>query len=119
VPGSLRLSRDGKYAAWVEVVGPARLLPVIARLDPPEPAREIAFLASGRPLRDRSRENVLTRLDDFSDDGSRLGLSILAWDDTPGPSARRFVVSTQDARVVSETDRVKKQRRAMAGREGR
>ena len=113
VPGSLRLSRDGRFAAWVEVVGPSRLLPVIARLDPPEPAREIAFLSSGRPMRDRSRENVMTRLDDFSDDGSRLGLSILAWDETPGPAARKFVVSSQDARIVTETDSARRQRRAM------
>jgi hypothetical protein len=116
VPGSLRLSRDGRFAAWIEVVGPSRLLPVIARLDPPEPAREIAFLSSGRPLRDRTRENVLARLDDFSDDGSRLGLSVLAWDDTPGPVARRFVVSSQDARIVSETDSARKQRRAVEGK---
>ena len=103
-----RVSRDGRFAAWIEVVGPARLLPVLARLDPPEPAREIAFLSSGRPLRDRSRENVLSWLDEFSDDGARLGFSILAWDDRPGPTARRFVVSSSDARIVFETSRKKK-----------
>jgi len=107
VPGSLRVSRDGRFAAWIEVAGPARLLPVIARLDPPEPAREIALLSSGRPLRDRSREHVVAWLDDFSDDGSRFGFSILAWDDRPGPSSRRFVVSSADARVLFETSRQK------------
>ena len=115
VPGSLRLSRDGRFAAWIEVVGPARLLPVLARLDPPEPAREIAFLSSGRPLRDRGRENVLSWLDEFSDDGSRLGFSILAWDDRPGPSARRFVVSSSDARIVFETSKQKGYRKAVEG----
>jgi len=116
VPGSLRLSRDGRFAAWIEVVGPARLLPVLARLDPPEPAREIAFLSSGRPLRDRGRENVLSWLDEFSDDGSRLGFSILAWDDRPGPSARRFVVSSSDARIVFETSKKQKgYRKAVEG----
>ena len=116
VPGSLRLSRDGRFAAWIEVVGPARLLPVLARLDPPEPAREIAFLSSGRPLRDRSRENVLSWLDEFSDDGSRLGFSILAWDDRPGPTARRFVVSSSDARIVFETSKKQKgYRKAVEG----
>ena len=115
VPGSLRLSRDGRFAAWIEVVGPARLLPVLARLDPPEPAREIAFLSSGRPLRDRGRENVLSWLDEFSDDGSRLGFSILAWDDRPGPSARRFVVSSSDARIVFETSKQKGYRKVVEG----
>ena len=56
---------------------------------------------------DRSRENVLSWLDEFSDDGSRLGFSILAWDDRPGPSSRRFVVSSADARVLFETSRQK------------
>ena len=117
VPGSLRVSRDGRYAAWIEVAGPARLVPVVARLDPPEPAREIALLSSGRPLRDRSRDHVLAWLDDFSDDGSRIGLSILAWDEKPGPSARRFVVSSESARIVAETDSQRKYRAAMKTRQ--
>jgi hypothetical protein len=116
VPGSLRVSRDGRFAAWIEVASPSHLLPVIARLDSPEPAREIAILSSGRPLRDRDRENVLAWLDDFSDDGTRLGFSILAWDDKPGPSARRFVVSSAEARILFETSKQKGYRKAVEGR---
>jgi hypothetical protein len=115
VPGSLRVSRDGRYAAWIEVAGPARLVPVIARLDPPEPAREVALLSSGRPLRDRSREHVVAWLDDFSDDGTRFGFSILAWDEKPGPSVRRFVVSSTDARILFETSKQKGYRKAVEG----
>ena len=59
VPGSLRVSPDGKSAAWIEVTGPTTLMPVIASLTKDEPAREIAFLSDGRPLRDRSLAHVL------------------------------------------------------------
>jgi hypothetical protein len=103
VPGSLRVSPDGRSAAWVEIAGPSKLLPVIASLDREEPAREIAFLSSGRPLRDRSLMHVVTSLSGYSRDGQRLGLSIEAWNDTPGPQPRYSVVAASTGRLLYET----------------
>ena len=105
VPGSLRISPDGKSAAWVEVSGPTSLLPVIASLTKDEPAREIAFLSDGRPLRDRSLEHVVGSISGFSGDGSRLGLSMEAWNETPGPSPRYSVVSVATGELLYETSK--------------
>ena len=105
VPGSLHVSPDGKSAAWVEVSGPTSLLPVIASLTKDEPAREIAFLSDGRPLRDRSLEHVVGSISGFSGDGSRLGLSIEAWNETPGPSPRYSVVSVATGELLYETSK--------------
>src|SRR5262249_8868517 len=93
VPGSLKISPDGKSVAWVEVAGPAALVPVISSLEKDEPAREVAFLSSGRPLRDQSLAHVMSTVSGFSQDGQRLGLSIEAWNETRGPSPRFSVVS--------------------------
>lgn len=108
VPGSLRLSPDGKTAAWIEVAGPSRLVPVLACLDSNEPAREIGFLSAGRPLRDRRLEHVVTTLQQFSGDGQRLGFTLLAWSDLPGPRPRLLVVSSKTGRIVFETSNRKK-----------
>src|SRR5207249_1322884 len=89
VPGSLRVSPDGKFVAWIEVVGPAMLVPVMTSLERDEPAREIAFLSGGRPLRDQALAHVVTSLSGFSKDGQRLGFAIEAWNDAPGPEPRR------------------------------
>jgi len=105
VPGSLRISPDGKSAAWIEVVGPTTLMPVIASLTKDEPAREIAFLADGRPLRDRSLAHVVGAIAGYSTDGSRLGLSISAWNDTPGPAPRFTVVSVATGELLFETSK--------------
>jgi hypothetical protein len=105
VPGSLRISPDGKSAAWIEVVGPTTLMPVIASLTKDEPAREIAFLADGRPLRDRSLAHVVGTISGYSTDGSRLGLSISAWNDTPGPAPRFTVVSVATGELLFETSK--------------
>ena len=105
VPGSLRLSPDGKSAAWIEVTGPTTLMPVIASLTKDEPAREIAFLADGRPLRDRSLAHVVGAISGFSGDGARLGLSISAWNDTPGPAPRFTVVSVATGELLFETSK--------------
>ena len=105
VPGSLRLSPDGKSAAWVEVVGPATLMPVIASLAKDEPAREVAFLSDGRPLRDRSLAHVVASISGYSGDGARLGLSISAWNDTPGPVPRFTVVSVATGELLFETSK--------------
>lgn len=105
VPGSLHLSPDGKSAAWVEVVGPSTLLPVVASLVKDEPAREIAFLSDGRPLRDRSLAHVVGSISGYSGDGSRLGLAISAWNDTPGPTPRFTVVSVATGELLYETSK--------------
>ncbi len=105
VPGSLRVSPDGKSVAWVEVSKPSALLPVMASLERDEPAREIAFLASGRPLRDRALANVVATVSGFSSDSRRLGLSIQAWDETPGPSPRLSVVSSETGELLFETSK--------------
>jgi len=103
VPGSLRVSPDGRSAAWLEIAGPSKLLPVIAPLDRSEPAREVAYLSSGRPLRDRGLEHVVASLSGYSKDGRRLGLSIEAWNDTPGPQPRYSVVAASTGRLIYET----------------
>ena len=105
VPGSLRISPDGKSAAWVEVVGPTTLMPVTASLAKDEPAREVAFLSDGRPLRDRSLAHVVGAISGYSADGTRLGLSISAWNDTPGPSPRFTVVSVATGELLFETSK--------------
>ena len=103
VPGSLRISPDGRSIAWIEVAGPSQLLPVMTSLERDEPAREIAFLSSGRPLRDRSLAHVVGSLAGFSKDGQRLGLSIEAWNSTPGPAPRYSVVSVATGELLFET----------------
>jgi hypothetical protein len=102
-PGSLRISPDGRSAAWVEVAGPSQLYPVMTSLERDEPAREIAFLSSGRPLRDRALAHVVGSLAGFSKDGQRLGLSIEAWNSTPGPAPRYSVVSVATGELLFET----------------
>jgi SH3 domain-containing protein len=103
VPGSLRISPDGRTVAWVEVAGPSQLVPVMTSLERDEPAREIAFLASGRPLRDRALAHVVGSLAGFSTDGQRLGLAIEAWNATPGPAPRYSVVSVATGELLFET----------------
>lgn len=103
VPGSLRLSPDGRSVAWVEVSAPSRLVPVMTSLDRDEGAREIAFLSTGRPLRDRELAHVVSSLSGFSKDGQRLGLVIEAWNETPGPAPRYSVVSVATGELLFET----------------
>ena len=103
VPGSLRISPDGHSAAWVEVAGPSHLVPVMTSLDRDEPAREIAFLSSGRPMRDHELAHMVTSLSGYSRDGQRLGLSIEAWNDTPGPAPRYSVISVATGELLYET----------------
>jgi hypothetical protein len=105
VPGSLKISPDGRSAAWVEVAGPSHLVPVMTSLDRDEPAREIAFLSSGRPMRDRDLAHMLTALSGYSKDGQRLGLSIEAWNDTPGPAPRYSIVSVATGELLYETSK--------------
>jgi hypothetical protein len=107
VPGSLRISPDGKSAAWVEVVGPSLLVPVMTSLDKDkdEPAREVAFLSDGRPLRDRTLAHCVASVSGFSRDGQRLGLAIEAWNDTPGPAPRYSVVSVATGELLFETSK--------------
>jgi hypothetical protein len=105
VPGSLRIAPDGKSVAWVEVVGPSLLVPVITSLDRDEPAREIAFLSDGRPLRDRALAHCMASLAGFSKDGQRLGMEIEAWNDTPGPAPRYSVVSVATGELLFETSK--------------
>lgn len=105
VPGSLRISPDGKSVAWVEVAGPSLLVPVMTSLDRDEPAREVAFLSNGRPLRDRTLAHCVASLSGFSRDGQRLGLAIDAWNDTPGPAPRYSVVSVATGELLFETSK--------------
>ena len=102
-PGSLRISPDGRSVAWIEVAGPSQLVPVVTSLERDEPAREVAFLSSGRPLRDRALAHVVGSLAGFSKDGQRLGVSIEAWNSTPGPSPRYSVVSVATGELLFET----------------
>jgi hypothetical protein len=115
VPGSLKVSPDGRSAAWIEVSGPSTLLPVIVSLEKDEPAREVAFLSSGRPLRDRALTHVVSSLAGFSRDGQRLGLSIQAWNETPGPEPRLSVVSAATGELLFETSRDEKSFRRLLG----
>ncbi|MEP6801194.1 MAG: hypothetical protein ABJC07_04615 [Acidobacteriota bacterium] len=105
VPGSLRISPDGRSVAWLEVVAPSKLVPVVTSLERDEPAREIAFLAEGRPLRDNALGHVISTLAGYSKDGERLGVAIQAWNDTPGPDARYSVVSVATGEIVFETSK--------------
>jgi hypothetical protein len=102
-PGSLRISPDGRSVAWIEVAGPSQLVPVMTSLERDEPAREVAFLSSGRPLRDRALAHVVGSLAGFSKDGQRLGLAIEAWNSTPGPAPRYSVVSVATGELLFET----------------
>jgi hypothetical protein len=113
VPGSLRVSPDGRSAAWVELAGPSALLPVMTSLEREEPAREVAFLSTGRPLRDRALAHVVSSVTGFSSDSRRLGLSMLAWDETPGPGPRLSVVSAETGELLFETSKDSKQFRRM------
>jgi hypothetical protein len=103
VPGSLRISPDGRSVAWIEVLSASRLVPVITSLERDEEAREIAFLSTGRPLRDRELAHVVSSLSGFSHDGQRLGMVIEAWNETPGPSPRYSVVSVSTGELLFET----------------
>ena len=105
VPGSLRIAPDGKAVAWVEVAGPSLLVPVIASLERDEPAREIAFLSDGRPLRDRALAHCMASLAGYSSDGQRLGMEIEAWNDTPGPAPRYSVISVATGELLFETSK--------------
>jgi len=105
VPGSLKISPDGKSVAWVEIAGPTSLVPVIGSLEKDEPAREVAFLSSGRPMRDQSLAHVMSTVSGFSQDGQRLGLSIEAWNETRGPSPRFSVVSVATGELLFETSK--------------
>jgi len=105
IPGSLRLSPDGRSAAWIEVVGPSRLVPVVAALERDEPARELAILSAGRPLRDQALAHVVSSLTGWSKDGQRLGVSIQAWNETPGPDPRYSVVSVATGELLFETSK--------------
>lgn len=105
VPGSLRLAPDGRSAAWIEVVSPSKLVPVVASLERDEPARELAILSSGRPLRDQALGNVVTTLSGYSKDGQRLGVAIQAWNETPGPDPRYSVVSVATGELIFETSK--------------
>ena len=105
VPGSLRLSPDGKSVAWIEVVSASKLVPVVTSLERDEPAREIPFLSEGRPLRDSALSHVISTLSGYSRDGQRLGVAIQAWNDTPGPEPRFSVVSVATGEIVFETSK--------------
>lgn len=105
VPGSLRVSPDGKSVAWIEVVSASKLVPVVTSLERDEPAREIAFLSEGRPLRDSALSHVISTLSGYSRDGQRLGVAIQAWNDTPGPDPRFSVVSVATGEIVFETSK--------------
>jgi hypothetical protein len=105
VPGSLKISPDGKSAVWIEVASPTSLVPVVASIERDEPAREVAFLASGRPLRDRALLHVVSSISGFSMDGQRLGVSIDAWNETPGPAPRYSVVSLATGELLFETSK--------------
>ncbi|MEP6768226.1 MAG: hypothetical protein ABJC61_06120 [Acidobacteriota bacterium] len=105
VPGSLRVSPDGKSVAWIEVVSASKLVPVVTSLDRDDPAREIAFLSEGRPLRDSALSHVISTLSGYSRDGQRLGVAIQAWNDTPGPDPRFSVVSVATGEIVFETSK--------------
>ena len=72
-------------------------------LERDEEAREVAFLSTGRPLRDRELAHVVSSLSGFSGDGQRLGLVIEAWNETPGPSPRYSVVSVATGELLFET----------------
>jgi len=105
VPGSLRLSPDGRAVAWLEIAGPTKVVPVLASLEKDEPAREVAFLSTGRPLRDSGLTHVLSNLSGYSKDGQRLGVSVQAWNETPGPEARYSVISVATGELVFETSK--------------
>ena len=103
VPGSLKISPDGRSAAWVEVAGPYSLLPVVASLERDEPTREIPFLAVNGPLRDRGLAHVNTAVSGFSKDSQRLGLAVETWGQTPAPAPKYTVVAVATGQMLFET----------------
>jgi hypothetical protein len=99
VPGSLRVSSDGRCAAWLEVSAPSTIAPFVACRDG-APVADALHLAGGRPLRDRKRRHTVTALLGFSGDGSKLGLAVAAWDDQPPERSRLTVLQASSAEVL-------------------
>lgn len=97
VPGSLRLSPDGRTAAWLELSTPRTIAPVIVPLEGDGARGDAALLAGGRPGRDRRRGHLVSRLLAFSPDGTRLGVALTAWDEVPPGAPRLAVLSTATA----------------------
>jgi hypothetical protein len=102
VPGSLRISPDGRFAAWLEVARPGLVTPAIVRLSGGAKTEEPAFLSGGRPLRDRLRRNVVTTIEGFSKDGARVALATRAWDETAPRIPHLAVLSTSTGARVFE-----------------
>src|SRR5262249_54959142 len=98
VPGSLKISPDGKSVAWIEIAAATKLVPVVASLEKEEPAREILPTTSTRPP-----ANLLVSLCGYSKDGQRLGVQVQAWNETPGPDTRYSVVSVATGELLYET----------------
>lgn len=102
VPGSLRVSPDGRSAAWLEVASPTRITPVVVRLDGRDSGVDLTLVSGGRPTRDRRRRYVLTQLLDFSRDGQRLGVAIRAWDESPSGAPRLSVITLATGEVRAD-----------------
>lgn len=102
VPGSLRLSPDGRTAAWLEVSAPNVVSPMVVALDGPATSADAALRAGGRTARDRARGHVVSRITGFSKDGRRVAVETLAWDDAPPEATRLAVLSTRTGDAVLE-----------------
>ena len=98
VPGSLKISPDGKSVAWIEIATATKLVPVVASLEKEEPAREIVPMTATRPT-----ANLLASLCGYSKDGQRLGVQVQAWNEMPGPDTRYSVVSVATGELLYET----------------
>lgn len=119
VPGSLRLSPDGRVAAWLELSTPSTIAPAFVVLEGDGPAGDAALLAGGRPERDRRRGHLVTRLLAFSPDGERLGVALSAWDEVPPEAPRLAVIETASASLLVDASSMpggrQRYRRALAG----
>jgi hypothetical protein len=103
VPGSLRISPDGRTAAWLEVSTPSKVVPVLVRLDATDAAGDAALLAGGRALRDRTRKaHVLSAISGFSPDGASLLVAETAWDDSFPARPRLALLDTRTAKLTWE-----------------
>lgn len=106
VPGSLRVSSDGRTAAWLEASTPTSITPVVVSLETGKPIAaggDPTLLAGGRPSRDRGRRHVITKLVGFSDDGARVALATTAWDTEAPPAPRLTVLSTATGQPLLDT----------------
>jgi len=113
VPGSLTISVNGLSAAWLEVLAPGVVSPVVVDLARLGTAAEPVMLSGGRPGRDRRRGRFLGAIAGFSRDGRRLAISAVAWEETAPKRGRLAVVAASDGRLIFDASDTARNRRRL------